>query len=155
MKKHSVLFVCTGNICRSSTAEGVFRHYARQKDMTDRFLIDSAGTHGYHVGEPPDSRAVAVALARDIKIDDLRARCIAVQDFHDFDFILAMDQGHFDILSGMMPAGGNANISLFMDYAPQAGRADVPDPYYGTQKDFEYVLDLAEQGAEGLLTHLG
>lgn len=154
MKKYGVLFVCTGNICRSSTAEGVFRHYVIKNGEEERFFYDSAGTHGYHVGEPPDSRATATALARGIEMHDLRARRFKKQDFDEFDLILAMDEGHYDILESMAPSNGNASLSLFMDYASGMDRSDVPDPYYGSQNDFEYALDLIENGIQGLLKHL-
>ena len=155
MKKYGVLFVCTGNICRSPTAEAVFRHRAVESGLADKLVIDSAGTHGYHVGEPPDSRAIAAARARGVKMDDLRARRIAPEDFDTFDLILAMDSGHRGILQRMDAQGGRpAKLSLFLDFAPDSGLTDVPDPYYGGTGDFEHVLDLVENGVAGLLRHL-
>ncbi len=154
MAECSVLFVCTGNICRSPTAEGVFRHYVAQNGLSKHFLIDSAGTQSYHAGKPPDTRAMSSALLRGVKMDDLRARHVEPKDFEVFDLILAMDRGHYDILKSMAPAKGGAALSLFMDFAPEAGQTDVPDPYYGGGNDFEYALDLVEQGARGLLNHL-
>ncbi len=154
MKKYGILFVCTGNICRSPIAEGVFRHYVEKSGLSDRFLIDSAGTHGYHIGEAPDSRGVAAAMARGIDMSDLRARKVTARDFNDFDLILAMDTGHYDIMRPMALPDCRARLSMFMDFAPGAGIIDVPDPYYGGEAEFEYVLDLAEQGVTGLLKHL-
>ncbi len=155
MKKYGVLFVCTGNICRSPTAEGVFRHYVEERGLAGKFTVDSAGTHGYHIGEPPDRRAIATALARGIRIDDLRARQVLRKDFEIYDLILAMDSSHHDMLDNIRPPGeGGAKLSRFLDFVPEAGLIDVPDPYYGSLRDFEYVLDLIENGVEGLLARL-
>ncbi|MCB9996007.1 MAG: low molecular weight phosphotyrosine protein phosphatase [Rhodospirillales bacterium] len=154
MNKYGVLFVCTGNICRSPTAEGVFRHYAAQQGLSGHLHIDSAGTHGYHVGEPPDSRAIAAALARGVDMNDLRARKFSPADYGDFDLILAMDSGHHNIITRQIPNDARAQVALFMDYAPQAGSRDVPDPYYGGTAEFEYALDLVEQGVQGLIDHV-
>lgn len=149
-----VLFVCTGNICRSPTAEGVFRDLVRGAGLGDILRIDSAATHGYHTGDPPDPRTVAAARARGVCLKDLRARRLIARDFEDFDLILAMDRGHLDIMRRMAPAQARAHTALFLDYAPDAGYGEVPDPYYGGPSDFELVLDLAEKGAAGLLEAL-
>ncbi|HYG89724.1 MAG TPA: low molecular weight protein-tyrosine-phosphatase [Azospirillum sp.] len=149
-----VLFVCTGNICRSPTAEGVFRHMARQAGLDGRIATDSAGTHDYHVGEAPDHRSQRAAAKRGIDISDLRARRVTAEDFRRFDYVLAMDQGHLALLRRMAPADGTAEVRLFMDYAPQAPRREVPDPYYGEGSHFNEVLDLVEEGARGLLEHI-
>ena len=131
------------------------RHYVAERGMAEKFIIDSAGTHGYHLGEPPDHRAIAAARSRGIRMDDLRARRVAPEDFNAFDLVLAMDSGHHHILRGMSDAGrGRAKLSLFLDFTPDSGLSDVPDPYYGGPKDFEYVLDLIETGVEGLLRHI-
>lgn len=171
---HRILFVCTGNICRSPTAAGVFRHKARAAGLTDIFSADSAATHDYHTGAPPDPRAVAAARARGIALDDLRARPLRREDFKDFDLILAMDEGHLAHIARMAeragqavqnpqtpqnPDGKQASFGLFMDYVPAVytpagGGRNVPDPYYGGAADFEYVLDLVERGVDGLLTRL-
>lgn len=148
---YGVLFVCTGNICRSPTAAGAFRHVVRNAGLQNRVLIDSAGTHGYHIGEAPDHRAITVAQTRGIDISDLRARQFTREDFDLFDLILAMDEGHFKHIQRMMPANARAETGLFLDFLPDAGRRDVPDPYYGGTKDFEYVLDLVERGSNQLL----
>lgn len=150
----SVLFVCTGNICRSPTAEGVFRHILRREGLDGLVRADSAATHGYHTGDPPDPRTVAAARARGVCLTDLRARRLVAADFHDFTHILAMDRGHLALMRGMAPPDGRAATALFMDYAPAAGHAEVPDPYYGGPADFELVLDLVETGAESLLRAL-
>ncbi len=149
-----VLFVCTGNICRSPTAEGVFRHLVREAGLDSAIATDSAGTHDYHVGEPPDHRSRKAAQARGVDISDLRARCVTAEDFHRFDYVLAMDRGHLHQLQRMAPPDGIAEVRLFMDYAPGAPQREVPDPYYGEGSHFNEVLDLVEAGAKGLLEHI-
>lgn len=151
---YGVLFVCTGNICRSPTAEGVFRHHVREAGLEKHFRIDSAGTTGYHIGEPPDSRSLSVALERGVMMDDLRARQLARSDFHEFDLMLAMDGGHMDAMRRMVATGSRARLSMFLDFLPDAERADVPDPYYGGHRDFLHVFELADRGARALLSHL-
>ncbi|WP_198038295.1 low molecular weight protein-tyrosine-phosphatase [Skermanella stibiiresistens] len=154
MKQVKVLFVCTGNICRSPTAEGVFRHLVADAGLADTIVTDSAGTHGYHVGEPPDERSVAAAQSRGFEIGDLRARRVRQSDFEEFDLILAMDQGHYDQLAAMAPPEARDRVQLFMDYAPEAPRREVPDPYYGQGTHFTEVLDLVEVASSGLLDKL-
>jgi protein-tyrosine phosphatase len=149
-----VLFVCTGNICRSPTAEGVFRAMVAAEGLDDRIGSDSAGTHGYHVGEPPDQRSTAAAKRRGVAMDDLRARKVSAADFDEFDLVLAMDRGHHDILARLCPKGREGRLALFMDFAPSWGIKDVPDPYYGGADGFERVLDMIEAGAGGVLGHL-
>lgn len=146
-----VLFVCTGNICRSPTAEGVFRHMIGRAGLSDLIETDSAGTHDYHVGEPPDRRSCAAARRRGFALDDLRARQVAARDFERFDYILAMDREHLRILERLAPPQARGRVRLFLDFAPHLGRQDVPDPYYGGAEGFEHVLDLVEAAAEGLL----
>lgn len=143
----SVLFVCTGNICRSPTADGVLRHLA------PHLTVDSAGTHGYHVGEAPDARSVRTAKGRGYDLTSLRARTVTQQDFYDFDLILAMDAGHHRFLKRLMPADATATLALFCDYAG-VGVCDVPDPYYGNQQGFEECFDLVEDGCRKLLLKL-
>ena len=149
-----ILFVCMGNICRSPTAEGVFRQLARQRAPDLVIEIDSAGTHDYHIGEPPDPRAISAALRRSIDLSGLRARRVYEEDFERFDLILAMDEENLRELRQRATPRHHERIRLMMDYAPQAGRTAVPDPYYGGEQGFEEVLDLLEEAAEGLLQEL-
>lgn len=149
-----VLFVCMGNICRSPTAHGVFRHLVEEAGLAHRIEIDSAGTHAYHLGEPPDDRARKTALSRGIDIGDLRARRAAPEDFQAFDYVLAMDQDNYHSLSRICPAGMERKLLLFMDYAPEYRVREVPDPYYGGQRGFDQVLDMVEAAARGLLDEI-
>jgi protein-tyrosine phosphatase len=149
-----VLMVCMGNICRSPTAEGVFRDYVRRHAPDLDIEVDSAGTHDYHVGEPPDPRALRAAARRGFDLSDLRARQVVHEDFARFDLILAMDRPNYEALIARSPAGHRPRIRLLLEFAQAAGREDVPDPYYGDAKGFEEVLDLVEAAAEGLLREL-
>jgi protein-tyrosine phosphatase len=153
-KKVGVLFVCMGNICRSPTAHGVFRKLIVEQGLSHRVEIDSAGTHAYHIGEPPDRRARATALERGIDIGDLRARLAARTDFEVFDYVVAMDQDNYRSLSRLCPRGMESKLRLFMEFAPDLGIRDVPDPYYGAQGGFDQVFDLVEAAARGLLDDL-
>ena len=149
-----VLFVCMGNICRSPTAEGVFRHYLREHAPDLDVEIDSAGTHDYHVGEPPDPRAVKAAAKRGIDLSSLRARQVQDDDFERFDLILVMDRlNHVTLLERSLPEH-HGRIRMFLEFAAGAGRDDVPDPYYGGAQGFEDVLDLVEQASAGLADDL-
>lgn len=149
-----VLFVCMGNICRSPTAEAVFREVVRREARGFDVHVDSAGTHAYHVGEPPDSRAIVAARRRGIGMESLRARVVNRDDFLRFDYLLAMDRQNLEHLQRLAPAGHEARIELFLDYAPEAGLSEVPDPYYGGDTGFEQVLDLVEAASRGLLSSL-
>ena len=149
-----VLFVCTGNICRSPSAEGVFGHLAGQAGKGQAFEADSAGTHGYHIGEPPDWRAISSASARGLDIAGLRARKVSKSDFIDFDTILAMDRGHLDLLRPFAPAGTKAGLHLFSDFSPSLKGSDIPDPYYGGQQDFEDMMEMIWAGCEEILQNL-
>jgi len=140
--------VCTGNICRSPTAEGVFRAFAEKEAL--RVQVDSAGTHDYHVGAAPDRRAIAHARERGYDLSGLRARQVTAHDFAAFDLLLAMDRGHLEILRRMSPPEHHHKIRLFLEYAAKPD-ADVPDPYYGGAEGFEQVLDMIEAAARGLL----
>lgn len=152
--KIGVLFVCTGNICRSPTAEGQFRAAVRAAGLDGRFTIDSAATHDYHIGKGPDARTVQAARRRGLDLAPLRARQVGVEDFAAFDYVVAMDRGHLEILTALAPPGAGHRISLFLDHAPSCGLRDVPDPYYGGPDGFETVLDLVETGCAGLLAHI-
>jgi protein-tyrosine phosphatase len=149
-----VLFVCLGNICRSPTAEAVMRDLVARLAPTLAVEVDSAGTHAYHVGDPPDRRTQAAALRRGIDMSGLRARVVEAQDFARFDLILAMDEGNLAHLLQMAPAAQRTRVRLFLDYAPQLEISAVPDPYYGGPSGFEHVLDLSEAAARGLLAAL-
>jgi len=149
-----VLFVCMGNICRSPSAEGVFRRLLAERLPDLAIEIDSAGTHAYHVGNPPDRRSVEAARRRGIDITGLRARVVTPDDFEKYDLVLAMDRENVAILESRAPLQYRDRIRLFMQYAPQAYTDEVPDPYYGGANGFEAVLDLLEEAAEGLLQEL-
>ena len=146
-----VLFVCTANICRSPTAEGVFRHLTMAENVHEHVVIDSAGTHAYHVGEAPDKRSMAAAARRGYDLSDLRARKIAASDFVEFDFILAMDRDHLSILERSAPAEHRTKLAMFLDFSSYHRGDEVPDPYYGGEQGFEFVLDMIEDASEGLL----
>ncbi|MFL6549478.1 MAG: low molecular weight protein-tyrosine-phosphatase [Povalibacter sp.] len=149
-----ILFVCMGNICRSPTAEGVFRQLLAARGIESILEVDSAGTHDYHVGEAPDTRAVEAAKRRGIDLSNLRARQIAEDDFARFDLILAMDEQNLAELKSRAGHEYLERVRLVMDYAPSAARRFVPDPYYGGPLGFEEVLDLLEQASEGLVENL-
>ena len=149
-----VLFVCFGNICRSPTAEGVFRHLLAQEAPELRVEIDSAGTAGYHIGHPPDLRSQCAAHARGIDLSGLRARQVSAEDFLRFDLILAMDRDNLEELEAMRPAESRARVQLFLEYAPELGRTEVPDPYYGDARGFEEVLNLSAAASRGLIAAL-
>lgn len=146
-----ILFVCMGNICRSPTAEGVFRRVVAERAPHLPLEIDSAGTHDYHVGEPPDERAIVAAARRGIDLRSLRARQVTDDDFERFDLIVAMDRLNHATLIDRAPEEFHARIRLFMEFAGGSALEDVPDPYYGGPLGFEQVLDLAEEAAAGLL----
>lgn len=146
-----ILFVCMGNICRSPTAHGVFRRLVIDEGLSHRIEIDSAGTHAYHIGEPPDRRARDTARMRGIDIGDLRARLTKPDDFVHFHYVLAMDRDNYENLARLCPNGMEDRLRLFMDFAPELGIREVPDPYYGGQRGFEQVFDMIESAARGLL----
>ena len=149
-----ILFVCLGNICRSPTAEAVLRHLAAREAPRLQVEIDSAGTADYHVGAAPDPRSQRAALRRGIDISGLRARQVTAQDFLRFDLILAMDRENLRDLLAMKPDRADAEVRLFMEYAPSLGVLEVPDPYYRDAGGFEEVLDLAAAASRGLLAEL-
>ena len=149
-----ILFVCLGNICRSPTAEGVFRDIAAREAPDLEIHIDSAGTAAYHVGEPPDPRTQEAALRRGYDLSPLRARVVEPADFERFDLLLAMDRENFAVLQRRAPRDAQSRVRMFLEFAPDAGTTDVPDPYYGGPNGFEEVLDLVEAAAHGLLRHV-
>jgi protein-tyrosine phosphatase len=151
-----VLFVCMGNICRSPTAQGVFEHLIKNEAeaLLDSITVDSAGTYAYHVGELPDERARAAALKRGIDLGEQRARRVSDNDFVEFDYVLAMDRDNYEDLLSVCPPGQTDKLRLFMDFAPELGLEEVPDPYYGGITGFERVLDLIEGAARGLLAEI-
>jgi protein-tyrosine phosphatase len=151
----SVLVVCTGNICRSSTGEGVLRERARTRGVEHLVRVASAGTHNYHIGEPPDPRTVDHASRRGYDLSEQRAVQVTRRDFESFDYILAMDRGHLRLLRAMQPAGSRASVGLFLDASDRWKGEDVPDPYYGGPEDFELVLDMVEEAAERWLDRIG
>lgn len=148
------MFVCTGNICRSPTAEGVFRKLVADTGLDGHIVVDSAGTTNYHAGQPPDPRMQAAARARGYDLSRLRARQVGHDDFDRFNLIVAMDRDHRDILARLAPATGARKIRLMMEFARGSQYAEIPDPYYGGPEEFELVLDLIENAAEGLLATL-
>jgi protein-tyrosine phosphatase len=151
VQQTAVLFVCMGNICRSPTAEGVFRKLVEERAPQLRIRIDSAGTHDYHVGEAPDPRAIAAAARRGIDLEALRARQVEEADFERFDLVVAMDRLNREMLLDRSPEPYRERVRLMMEFAPSLEVEDVPDPYYGGAVGFERVLDLVEEAARGLL----
>jgi protein-tyrosine phosphatase len=149
-----VLFVCMGNICRSPTAETVFRHYVEQVGLTEQFHIDSAGTHDYHIGDPPDARTQRAAKQRGYDMSNLRGRQVEATDFMRFDYVLAMDEANLDILRRLRPHDARSHLGLFLEFAQHHAEREVPDPYYGGSDGFERVLDMVEDASNGLLLHV-
>ena len=148
MKPTKILFVCTGNICRSPTAEGVMRMLLEQAGLSAQVEVDSAATHGYHIGKAPDPRSQQAALRRGHDLSAQRARRVAPEDFAYFDHLLALDAEHLRLLRRACPPEHRGKLSLFM-------HQDVPDPYYGSAQGFEDVLDLVEEGAQAWMVRLG
>ncbi|WP_331346902.1 low molecular weight protein-tyrosine-phosphatase [Cellvibrio sp. UBA7661] len=149
-----VLFVCLGNICRSPTADGIFRELVKREKLDQQLLIDSAGTGDWHVGKAPDARTIAAAKQRDYDLSYLRARQVSIKDFDEFDYILAMDEANLRDLQALKPAHYSGHLGLFLDFGSSKQYREVPDPYYGGNDGFELVLDLVEEAAHGLLMHI-
>ncbi|HTS20216.1 MAG TPA: low molecular weight protein-tyrosine-phosphatase [Casimicrobiaceae bacterium] len=147
----SVLFVCTGNICRSPTAEAVFRALVERAGLAQSIAIDSAGTHDYQVGQPPDPRAVEQARLRGYDLPDRFARQLEEEDFARFEWIVAMDMFNLSELEELRPRDYCGHLALFLDFDPRGKVLEVPDPYHGETEDFDRVLDLVEPAAAGLL----
>jgi protein-tyrosine phosphatase len=154
VEKIKVQFVCMGNICRSPTAEGVFRKLVEDQALSDVIEIDSSGTHAYHVGESPDRRAQAAALKREIDLSLLRGRQFDAEDYGYFNYILAMDRANFNDIRSKFSGEGEAQVFLFMDFAESYSENEVPDPYYGGVNGFERVLDMVQDAANGLLQYI-
>lgn len=152
---YKILFVCMGNICRSPSAEGVFRQQLERAGLSQQFLVDSAGTHAYHIGEPPDLRSQQHALKRGIDLSQQRARQVSEEDFEHFDLVLAMDKDNLALLQRKCPAHLQHKLKLMMSYASHSPSDVVPDPYYGGTQGFETVLDYLEDASTGLLRSLG
>lgn len=149
-----VLLVCMGNICRSPTAEGVFRAQVEAAGLAKQIHIDSAGTHDYHIGSAPDGRAQNAAFKRGYDISGLRGRQVSQRDFAEFDYVLAMDMDNLSMMQASCPAQHAHKIGLFLEYSKNFLEREVPDPYYGGGAGFEKVLDLVEDAGQGLLTHI-
>ncbi len=147
----NILFVCMGNICRSPSAEGFFARALKNSSRAEQVSIDSAGTHGYHVGHSPDSRAVDTAQGFGVDISGLRARKVCADDFNDFDLIVAMDHDNLADLRAIQPAGSKARLVSMMDYHPERRPSEVPDPYYGGMSGFNYMCELLQAATRGLL----
>ncbi len=154
MTTYSILFVCMGNICRSSTAHGVFQHKVNQHGLANRVRVDSAGTHNYHPGSPPDNRSQAHALKRGYDISALRARQILDSDFENYDLILAMDWDNLALIQAECPAEHQGKVRRLTEFCLKHESPVVADPYYGGKDGFEHVLDLVEDACEGVLQHV-
>lgn len=153
-KKTSLLFVCMGNICRSPTAEGVFRAQALAAGIEPTLYIDSAGTHAYHVGAAPDARSQLYAKKRGYDLSQQRARQVNANDFDQFDYLLAMDKDNLALLKGACPPEHQHKLALFMQYASNSSADEVPDPYHGGARGFDIVLDYIEDASKGLIDAL-
>jgi protein-tyrosine phosphatase len=146
-----VLFVCMGNICRSPTAQGVFRDMVDRQGLSDYISTDSAGTIDYHAGSKPDRRARETAVKRGLDLSDLRARIVTSDDFEHFDYVIAMDRSNYSDLEALCPPGREDRLHMFLDFAPHQPVREVPDPYYGGVAGFDRVFDLVEEASKGLL----
>lgn len=154
MKKFSILMVCTANICRSPVAQGLLRHLLDLKGLNDLVTVDSAGTHIFQKSLSPDVRAEQVAGLHGIDLSDLRSRNIRLQDFSEYDSILAMDNENYRFLQEMCPEEHRHKISMVMEFAPESGELEVPDPYFGNIAGFERVFSMLELATKGLLEHI-
>jgi len=150
----SVLFVCTGNICRSPTAQGIFEQLVGAAHLQQRFEIDSAGISNYHVGEAPDPRTQKAAAAHGVDLSQQKARQIQVRDFYEYDLIVAMDSGHLDELQEQKPDDARSELIRLLDYCDEIAHKDVPDPYYGSNVGFDRVFEICDAGCRALLQRL-
>ena len=153
-KRVGVIFVCMGNICRSPTAEAVFRDYVEKAGLLENIHIDSAGTHNYHIGDPPDARTQHAARRRGYDMSKLRGRQVEAEDFLRFDYVLAMDEANLANLRQLRPGDAQSHLGLFLEFAERHREREVPDPYFGGADGFERVLDMVEDAANGLLKHI-
>ena len=153
-KKVSVVFVCMGNICRSPTAEGVFRDVVKQQNMSDVISIDSAGTHAYHIGESPDPRSQSTALSHGVNLSSQRARKVVWEDFDRFNYVIAMDRSNLENLKRLQGSDQPAKLHLFMEFAKGWDNEEVPDPYYGGGNGFEEVFSMVKDASKGLLQYI-
>ena len=149
-----VLFVCLGNICRSPTAEGVFQSLVNQRGLQQSIHVDSAGTSNWHIGSPPDPRAIEAARTRGFDLSSLRARQAIAQDFSEFDYVIAMDHENYANLSKLATPEQQTKLHLFLEFADKVSEVEVPDPYFGSAGGFPHVLDLIENASSGLLDHI-
>lgn len=150
-----ILFVCMGNICRSPSAEAVFKQQLKLQGLTDQYLVESAGTHSYHIGNPPDKRSIQAALKRGMDMRNYQARKVSFEDFERFDFLIAMDDSNYRDLQKMTSEHHHNKILKMMGFSNSNSYQQVPDPYYGQSDGFELVLDLLEDASEGLLRRIG
>ena len=148
-----VLFVCMGNICRSPTAHGIFQSLVNQNGLGESILVDSAGTHSYHTGNPPDLRSQSTAKAHGVDLSGLRARRFMSNDFVDFDFVIAMDNANRADMLAIKPDEYNAKFNLMLDFSSRFQQQEVPDPYFG-EEGFDLVFDMINDASEGLLQHI-
>ena len=148
-----VVFVCMGNICRSPTAHALFRKAVAAAGLCDEIAIDSAGTHAYHIGNPPDARATATALSRGIDMKDFRARQLCEADFEHFNYVVAMDRENLGLLEASCPPSAQGRLSLMLDWTEGWGD-EVPDPYYGGEEGFVRVFDMLTEASQGFLAHI-
>lgn len=153
-QKTKVLLVCMGNICRSPTAEAVLTRMLDEQGLSERFELDSAGTHHYHVGHPPDSRTVEQGEVHGLRLSHLRARQLQPEDYYEYDYILMADTANLDDAESINPGNGTAKVYKMLHFATEYEVADVPDPYYGGPNGFKRVIDLIEDGMAGFLAHV-
>ena len=150
--KTKILFVCMGNICRSPTAEGSFRSLVSRKELSDLFEIDSAGTHAYHIGNPPDSRSQETARSYGVDLSNQRARKVHESDFYYYDHIIAMDTHNIELLNSLCPTDSQSQIKLLLDYLPNTGFQSVPDPYF--EGKFDEVFEMVYAACNSFLANI-
>ena len=155
MNKISIIFVCTGNICRSPTAEVIFKSKIEEMGLTDFFLVDSAGTHGYHIGQSPDQRSVSAAKPYNYSFEGIKSRAFDVSIDYENDYIIAMDQSHLNWLMENKPSECSSKIDLLMNFDQNnLSNSDIEDPYYGGEKGFKLVIEKIQCGIDNLIEHI-